>query len=200
MPHTQRFVPSSGQRDKCCRLEAGDEVDVLISALQRARGIDIDARTSPLEGLRFIDSRCAGDVWAPTQLWRSLDLDAPGWRVASLARGTRCAGVLARDGVQPAVWSRQQARRVAVVGDGGAAGGLGFADGLPQHQHLLRAMDVIGQVALRMVDRAHCHVGQPGLGARPARAAPRSLPVPGSPWVMAKPPSRICACSWLAMA
>ena len=50
------------QRTVCTlgRLEDGGEVDTLIAALQRARGIAPVA--SPLDGLRFTDSRQAGDV------------------------------------------------------------------------------------------------------------------------------------------
>ena len=37
---------------------------------------------SPLEGLRFTGSRHAGDVWALSELWRSLGFDdlASAWR------------------------------------------------------------------------------------------------------------------------
>ena len=58
------------QRTVCTlgRLEDGGEVDTLIASLQRARGIAPVA--SPLDGLRFTDSRHAGDVWALSELWR----------------------------------------------------------------------------------------------------------------------------------
>ena len=54
------------QRTVCTlgRLEDGGEVDALIASLQRARGIA--PAPSPLEGLRFKDSRHAGDVGALT--------------------------------------------------------------------------------------------------------------------------------------
>ena len=72
------------QRTVCTlgRLEAGGQVDALISALQRARGLDVAAQRSPLEGLRFQSSRCAGDAWALAQLCRSLGFDdlAAAWR------------------------------------------------------------------------------------------------------------------------
>lgn len=63
------------QRTVCTlgRLEDGGEVDNLIAALQRARGIA--QAPSPLEGLRFADSRNAGEVWALSELWRSLGFD-----------------------------------------------------------------------------------------------------------------------------
>ena len=72
------------QRTICTlgRLEPGGEVDKLIAALQRARGLDPTPAGNPLDGLRFEASRCAGDVWALWQLWRSLGFDdlAVAWR------------------------------------------------------------------------------------------------------------------------
>jgi hypothetical protein len=70
------------QRTVCTlgRLEDGGEVDTLIASLQRARGIA--PVPSPLDGLRFTGSRHAGDVWALSELWRSLGFDdlASAWR------------------------------------------------------------------------------------------------------------------------
>ena len=70
------------QRTVCTlgRLEDGGEVDTLIATLQRARGITASA--SALDGLRFTASRQAGDVWALSELWRSLGFDdlAGAWR------------------------------------------------------------------------------------------------------------------------
>ena len=59
------------QRTICTlgRLEPGGDVDTLIASLRRAQGHDgahRELRVNPLEGLRFIDSRSAGDVWALT--------------------------------------------------------------------------------------------------------------------------------------
>ena len=72
------------QRTICTlgRLEPGGDVDKLIAALQRARGLEAPAASNPLDGLRFEGSRCAGDVWALWQLWRSLGFDdlAAAWR------------------------------------------------------------------------------------------------------------------------
>ena len=64
------------------RLEPGGDVDKLIAALQQARGLDATAAGNPLDGLRFEGSRCAGDVWALWQLWRTLGFDdlAAAWR------------------------------------------------------------------------------------------------------------------------
>ena len=70
------------QRTVCTlgRLEPGGEVDILIAALQRARGIT--PSTSVLDGLRFTDSRHAGDIWALSELWRSLGFNdlTTAWR------------------------------------------------------------------------------------------------------------------------
>ena len=71
------------QRTVCTlgRLEDDGEVDTLIAALQRARGIALTP--SPLEGLRFSESRHAGDVWALCELWHSLGFEglASAWRI-----------------------------------------------------------------------------------------------------------------------
>lgn len=70
------------QRTVCTlgRLEAGGEVDTLIASLQRARGIV--PVVSAFDSLRFTDSRHAGDIWALSELWRSLGFDdlATSWR------------------------------------------------------------------------------------------------------------------------
>jgi len=135
------------QRTVCTlgRLEVGGEVDALIGALQRARGVDTTAASNPLEGLRFIDSRCAGDVWALSQLWRSLGFDdmAAAWR---------------RSRVEVDVLACLRAMVFNRLCDPGSKLGVlrwldtvalpmnfGFCDGLPQHQHLLRAMDVLDE-------------------------------------------------------
>ena len=57
------------QRTVCTlgRLAPGGEVDTLIASLQRAQGIE--APPCALDGLRFTDSRHAGDIWA---LFRTL--------------------------------------------------------------------------------------------------------------------------------
>jgi len=132
------------QRTVCTlgRLEAGGEVDALINALHRARGLAATER-SALDALRFIDSRSAGDVWALWQLWRSLGFDDLGtaWR---------------RSRVEIDVLACLRAMVFNRLCDAGSKLGVlrwldtvalplnfGFVDGLPQHQHLLRAMDVL---------------------------------------------------------
>lgn len=135
------------QRTVCTlgRLEAGGEVDTLIAALQRARGLDVATTANPLEGLRFIDSRCAGDVWALWQLWRTLGFDdlAAAWRrsrtevdVLACLRAmvfNRLCDPLSKLGVLR--WLQTVALPV----------NFGFADGPPEHQQLLRAMDVLDE-------------------------------------------------------
>jgi hypothetical protein len=135
------------QRTICTlgRLEPGGDVDKLIAALQRARGLDASATSNPLDGLRFEGSRCAGDVWALWQLWRSLGFDdlAAAWR---------------RSRVEVDVLGCLRAMVFNRLCDPGSKLGVlrwletvalpldfGFGEGPPQHQHLLRAMDVIDE-------------------------------------------------------
>ena len=135
------------QRTICTlgRLEPGGDVDKLIAALQRARGLDATPASNPLDGLRFEGSRCAGDVWALWQLWRSLGFDdlAVAWRRSRVevdVRGCLRAMVFNRlcdPGSKLGVL--RWLETVALPLD------FGFADGPPQHQHLLRAMDVIDE-------------------------------------------------------
>lgn len=131
------------QRTVCTlgRLEDGGEVDTLIASLQRARGVAPAA--SPLEGLRFTQSRHAGDVWALSELWRSLGFDdlASAWRRSKteidvlaclrLMVFNRLCDPLSKLGVLR--WLQTVALPV------------GVAHNLPEHQHLLRAMDVLDQ-------------------------------------------------------
>jgi hypothetical protein len=131
------------QRTLCTlgRLEAGGEVDTLIASLQRARGVTCEA--SALEGLRFMGSRNAGDVWGLCELWRTLGFDdlASTWRrsktevdVLACLRAmviNRLCDAGSKLGVLR--WLQTVALPV----------GFGFVQGLPEHQHLLRAMDVL---------------------------------------------------------
>lgn len=131
------------QRTVCTlgRLEDGGEVDTLIAALQRARGVA--ATPAPLDGLRFTDSRNAGDVWALSELWRSLGFDglASAWRHSKtevdvlgclrLMVFNRLCDPGSKLGVLR--WLDTVALPVSV------------AKSLPEHQHLLRAMDVLDE-------------------------------------------------------
>ncbi len=130
------------QRTVCTlgRLEAGGEVDTLIASLQRARGIA--PATSALDGLRFTDSRHAGDIWALSELWRTLGFDdlATSWR-----RSKTEVDVLAC--LRLMVFNRlcdpgsklgvlRWLESVALPADCGV---------VSEHQHLLRAMDVLDE-------------------------------------------------------
>ena len=130
------------QRTVCTlgRLEVGGEVDTLIASLQRARGIA--PATSALDGLRFTDSRHFGDIWALSELWRSLGFDdlATSWR-----RSKTEVDVLAC--LRLMVFNR-------LCDPGSKLGVLRWLQtvALPagsgvvsEHQHLLRAMDVLDE-------------------------------------------------------
>ena len=120
------------------RLEGGGEVDTLIAALQRARGIA--PAPFALDGLRFTDSRHAGDVWALSELWRSLGFDdlALAWRhsktevdVLSCLR-LMVFNRLCDPGSKLGVL--RWLETVALPVDSGV---------VSEHQHLLRTMDVL---------------------------------------------------------
>ena len=130
------------QRTVCTlgRLEAGGDVDTLIASLQRARGIAPAA--SAFAGLRFTDSRHAGDIWALSELWRSLGFDdlALAWRRSKtevdvltclrLMVFNRLADPASKLGVL------RWLETVALPADFGVVAG---------HQHMLRAMDVLDE-------------------------------------------------------
>ena len=131
------------QRTVCTlgRLEDGGEVDTLIASLQRARGLVL--AVSPLEGLRFTASRHAGDVWVLSELWRSLGFDdlASSWR-----RSKTEVDVLAC--LRLMVFNRlcDPASKLGVLRWlDTVALPVGVAKTLPEHQHLLRAMDVLDE-------------------------------------------------------
>ena len=144
------------QRTICTlgRVEPGGDVDKIIGALQRAQGVEAScAAVDPLAGLQFLDARAAGDVWALMQLWQSLGLDelAHAWRrsrsqvdVLALFRAmvfNRLCDPQSKLGVM------RWLDTVALPVDFGLAGGL------PAHQHLLRAMDVIDEHHEALRDR-----------------------------------------------
>jgi transposase len=138
------------QRTLCTlgRLEPGGEVDTLIASLQRAQGV---TPASPaLESLRFTDSRHAGDIWALSELWRSLGFDelALSWRrTKSEVDVLSCLRLMVMNRLcEPSSklgvlrWLETVALPVGV-------------GGVPQHQHLLRAMDVIDAHSDRLGER-----------------------------------------------
>jgi transposase len=116
--------------------------------LQRSRGI---APVATLDGLRFTDSRHAGDVWALSELWRSLGFDglASAWR-----RSKTEVDVLGC--LRLMVFNR-------LCDPGNKLGVLlwletvalpvGVAKSLSEHQHLLRAMDVLDEYSNTLGDR-----------------------------------------------
>ena len=133
------------QRTICMpgRLENGGEVDILIASLQRAHGIDPPcAATSPFDGLRFTGSCPAGDVWAVSEPWRSFGFDdlASAWR-----RSKAQVDVLSF--LRLMVFNR-------LCDPGSELGVLRWLetvalhasfDCVPEHQNLLRAMDVLDE-------------------------------------------------------
>jgi transposase len=131
------------QRTVCTlgRLEDGGEVDTLIAALQRARGVA--ATPSPLAGLRFTESRNAGDVWALSELWRSLGFDglASAWRRSKTEVDVLgCLRLMVFNRLCDPGSKLGVLRWLATV-----ALPVGVAKTLPEHQHLLRAMDVLDE-------------------------------------------------------
>jgi hypothetical protein len=122
-------------------LEDGGEVDTLIAALQRTRGVA--ATPSPLAGLRFTDSRNAGDVWALSELWRSLGFDglASAWRRSKTEVDVLgCLRLMVFNRLCDPGSKLGVLRWLETV-----ALPVGVAKTLPEHQHLLRAMDVLDE-------------------------------------------------------
>ncbi len=131
------------QRTVCTlgRLEDGGEVDSLIASLQRARGVVPVA--SPLDGLRFTQSRHAGDVWALSELWRSLGFDdlASAWRRSKTEVDVMaCLRLMVFNRLCDPGSKLGVLRWLETV-----ALPVGVAKSLPEHQHLLRAMDVLDE-------------------------------------------------------
>jgi len=129
------------QRTVCTlgRLEDGGEVDTLIASLQRARGTAPLA--SPLDGLRFTESRHAGDVWALSELWRSLGFDglASAWRRSKTEVDVLgCLRLMVFNRLCDPGSKLGVLRWLETV-----ALPVGVTKSAPEHQHLLRAMDVL---------------------------------------------------------
>jgi hypothetical protein len=128
------------------RLEPGGDVDRLISALNRAQGIDQSsqgARSAAISELRFVDSRSAGDVWALWQLWLWLGLEG-----LSLAWSRSKSELDVLGCLRAMVFNRlcDPGSKLGVLrwlDTVALPRGFGFDAGMPEHQHLLRAMDVI---------------------------------------------------------
>ena len=138
------------QRTLCTlgRLEAGGEVDTLIASLQRAQGIA--PASSALDGLRFTDSRNAGDIWALSELWRSLGFDdlALAWRRSkSEVDVLSCLRLMVMNRLCDPGSKLGVLRWLETVA---LPAGVGVVS---EHQHLLRAMDVIDEHSDRLGDR-----------------------------------------------
>lgn len=136
----QRTLASLG------RLEPGGDVDRLINALNRAQGHDAlsqGTRSAAISELRFLDSRSAGDLWALWQLWLSLGLEG-----LSLAWSRSKSELDVLGCLRAMVFNRlcDPASKLGVLrwlDTVALPRGFGFDAGLPEHQHLLRAMDVL---------------------------------------------------------
>ena len=136
------------------RLEPGGDVDRLIEALSRAQGREAAAGGSTrISGLRFLDGRAAGDVWALWQLWLALELDglALAW-----SRSRTELDVLAC--LRAMVFNRlcDPSSKLGVMrwlDTVALPRGFGFEAGPPEHQHLLRAMDVLDEHADEINER-----------------------------------------------
>jgi transposase len=130
------------QRTICTlgRLEAGGDVDTLIASLQRARGLAPGA--SALDGLSFKESRHAGDVWALSELWRSLGFDdlASVWRRSKTEIDVlTCLRIMVFNRLCDPTSKLGVLRWLETV-----ALPAGFHL-IPAHQDLLRAMDVLDE-------------------------------------------------------
>jgi hypothetical protein len=119
-------------------LDAGGQVDRLIAALQRAQG-----REAACPSLEFLESRSAGDVWALWHLWQSL-----GFEDLSLAWGRSRSEIDVLACLRLMVFNRlcDPSSKLGVLRwlqTVALPRGFGFEAGAPDHQQLLRAMDVL---------------------------------------------------------
>jgi transposase len=132
------------------RLEPGGDVDRLIESLNRAQGrdgADVPPTAVKPPELRFLDCRTVGDVWALWQLWKSLDLEglALAWtRSKSELDVLGCLRLMVFNRLCDPSSKLGVLRWLQTVA---LPSGFGFEQGLPEHQHLLRAMDVIDEHA-----------------------------------------------------
>lgn len=128
------------------RLEPGGDVERLINALSRAQGHEASpqvARSASIPELRFLDSRSAGDVWALWRLWLSLGLEG-----LSLAWSRSRSELDVLGCLRAMVFNRlcDPASKLGVLrwlDTVALPHGFGFEAAMPEHQQLLRAMDVL---------------------------------------------------------
>lgn len=138
------------QRTICTlgRLVPGGDVDTLIASLQRAQGIEAAPRA--LDGIRFTDSRHAGDIWALSELWRSLGFDdlALAWRRSkSEVNVMSCLRLMVMNRLCDPGSKLGVLRWLETVALPAGAGVVS------EHQHLLRAMDVIDEYSDKLSER-----------------------------------------------
>ena len=119
-------------------LDAGGQVDRLIAALQRAQG-----REAASPSLEFLESRSAGDVWALWHLWQSR-----GFEDVSLAWSRSRSEIDVLACLRLMVFNRlcDPSSKLGVLRwlqTVALPRGFGFEAGAPDHQQLLRAMDVL---------------------------------------------------------
>ena len=139
------------------RLEPGSDVDRLIAALSRAQGRDDPAgqaaSSANVNELRFLDSRTAGDTWALWHLWQSLGLEglALAWnRSRSEIDVLACLRVMVFNRLCDPCSKLGVLRWLDTVA---LPRGFGFETGVPDHQQLLRAMDVIDDHSADIAER-----------------------------------------------
>lgn len=132
------------------RLEPDGDVDRLVQALQRAQGREPAgerALGAVANDLKFLGARSAGDVWALWQVWCSLDLEG-----LSLAWRRSKSSVDVLGCLRTMVFNRlcDPSSKLGVLRwlqTVALPRGFGFESACPDHQHLLRAMDVLDEHA-----------------------------------------------------
>lgn len=130
------------------RLEPGGDVDRLVTALQRAQGREPAASRSlgaAAVDLKFLGAHDAGNLWALWQVWCSLDLEglALAWRRSKSGIDVlACLRAMVFNRLCDPCSKLGLLRWLQTVA---LPRGFGFEAAAPEHQHLLRAMDVLDE-------------------------------------------------------
>jgi hypothetical protein len=137
------------------RLEPNGDVDRLIQALHRAQGREDAApgASASVQGLQFLESRSAGDVWALWQLWQSLDLEglSLAWRSSKSEVDTlACLRTMVFNRLCDPASKLGVLRWLETVA---LPKGFGFDAAPPEHHQLLRAMDVLDEHSDAIAER-----------------------------------------------
>ena len=138
------------------RLEPGGDVDRLVSALQRAQGREpasSRALGAAAADLKFLGAHSAGDLWALWQVWCSLDLEglALAWRRSKSGIDVlACLRAMVFNRLCDPCSKLGLLRWLQTVA---LPRGFGFEAGVPEHQHLLRALDVLDEHAEAINER-----------------------------------------------